>query len=69
VQSRDKHYAQAEALYKRALELQVQALGPEHVAVASTLTELAELYASQQLYAKAKPLYSRAFRIQPTHVF
>ena len=66
---RDQHYAEAEALYKRALQLQERALGPEHVAVASTLTELAELYASQQLYAKAKPLYNRAFQIQPTEVF
>ena len=64
-----RRFAEAEALYKRALEIRQQALGPQHVDVAASLTQLAELYASQHLYAKAKPLYQRAYEIQPTAVF
>lgn len=62
-------YEQAVERLQRALELRESALGREHIEVAANLTELAEIYRTQRLTAKAEPLYRRAFAIQPTAVF
>ncbi|HKP59057.1 MAG TPA: tetratricopeptide repeat protein [Polyangiales bacterium] len=64
-----QHYARAAQLLQRALEIRERTLGPQHTEVAANLTELADLYRSQSLTAKAEPLYRRAFAIQPTAVF
>ncbi len=40
-----------------------KALGPEHPHVATSLNNLALLYAAQGRYAKAEPLYQRALAI------
>ena len=64
-----QQYAQAAQLLQRALEIRERTLGPEHTEVAANLTELADLYRSQSMTAKAEPLYRRAFAIQPTAVF
>ncbi len=55
---------QAEPLYKRALAIWEQALGPNHLAVAAGLNNLAELYRHQGQYAQAEPLYQRALAIR-----
>jgi tetratricopeptide (TPR) repeat protein len=56
-------YAEAEPLYKRALEIREKALGPDHPDVAQSLNGLAELYRAQGRYAEAEPLFKRALAI------
>jgi CHAT domain-containing protein len=56
-------YAEAEPLYKHALEIQENSLGPEHPAVALSLNNIAGLYRAQGRYAEADPLYKRALEI------
>jgi tetratricopeptide (TPR) repeat protein len=41
-----------------------KALGPEHPDVATSLDNLAELYRTQGLYAKAEPLYQQSLAIR-----
>ena len=57
-------YAEAEPLYKRALEILEKVLGPDHPDVARGLNNLALLYDSQGRYAEAEPLYRRALGIK-----
>jgi hypothetical protein len=56
-------YAKAEPLYGRALAICEKALGPEHPDVATSLNNLAGLYANQGRYAKVESLYQRALAI------
>jgi tetratricopeptide (TPR) repeat protein len=56
-------YAEAEPLYKRALEIREKALGKDHPLTATNLNNLAGLYDSQGKYAEAEPLYKRALTI------
>ena len=56
-------YPQAEPLYKRSLAIREKALGPDHLKVAATLNNLAELYTTQGRYAEAEPLYKRSLAI------
>ncbi len=56
-------FAEAEPLFKRALAIREEALGPEHPAVAINLNNLALLYWSQGKYAEAEPLYKRSLAI------
>ena len=58
------HYAQAEPLYKRALEIKEQALGPDHPSVATSLENLAGLYRDKNRDKEAEALEKRAARIQ-----
>jgi tetratricopeptide (TPR) repeat protein len=65
-------YAEAEPLYRRALALREQALGPTHPDVATSLNSLGLLYHDQGRYAEAEPLYQRAIALReqalgPTH--
>jgi tetratricopeptide (TPR) repeat protein len=53
-------YAGAQAVYERALALHEQLFGPDHLAVAGSLNNLAVLYHAQERYAEAEPLYQRA---------
>ena len=54
---------EAEALYKRTLAVQEQALGPDHPYVADTLENLAIVYKDQARYQEAENLYKRALAI------
>ena len=54
---------EAEALYKRTLAVQEQALGPDHPYVADTLENLAIVYKDQARYPEAENLYKRALAI------
>ncbi|HEY6542300.1 MAG TPA: FxSxx-COOH system tetratricopeptide repeat protein, partial [Ktedonobacteraceae bacterium] len=56
-------YVEAEPLYQRALRFREQLLGPEHLDVAQSLNNLANLYQQQGKDAEAEPLYQRALRI------
>jgi tetratricopeptide (TPR) repeat protein len=56
-------YAEAEPLYRRALDIYEKALGPEHPDTAMSLNNLAELYRAQGRHAEAEPLYQPALDI------
>ena len=49
-------YPEAEPLYQRALAIRERVLGAEHPDTASSLNNLAILYAKQGKYEKAEPL-------------
>jgi tetratricopeptide (TPR) repeat protein len=53
-------YWEAEPLWKSALTICEEMLGPEHPDTLSSLNNLAILYHSQGKYEQAKPLYQRA---------
>ncbi len=57
-------YIKAEILYKRALAIREQVLGPNHPDTADSLDNLAELYRTQSQYIKAEILYKRALAIR-----
>src|SRR6516164_126553 len=61
---RHGHYAEAEPLYKRVLEIREKALGANHLDVAASLNNLAELYRTEDRYAEAEPLFKRALTIK-----
>ena len=56
-------YADAELLYKRALEIDEKTLGAEDPDVTASLNNLAGVYRDQARYAEAEPLYKRALAI------
>jgi len=57
-------YAEVEPLYRRALAIDEQALGPDHPATATSLNNLAGLYRAQGRWAEAEPLLQRALAIR-----
>ncbi|WAS90919.1 serine/threonine-protein kinase [Nannocystis punicea] len=57
-------HAEARALLERALVLQEQALGPEHVGLTAALNNLATIHAEAGAYAEARALFERAVTIQ-----
>jgi len=56
--------AEAEPLYRRALEIKEKVLGPEHPSTATSLNNLAALCRAQGRYAEAEPLFRRALEIR-----
>ncbi len=56
--------AQAEPLYKRALAIYEEALGPNHPDVATSLENLAALYRASNRGEEAETLEKRAARIR-----
>ena len=56
--------ALAEPLYKRALAIREQALGPHHPSVATSLNGLAVLYRATERDTEAEVLEQRAARIE-----
>jgi Flp pilus assembly protein TadD, contains TPR repeats len=56
-------YAEAEPLYKQALEMRQAALPEGHPDIAASLNNLAALYKSQGRYEEAEPLYKQALEI------
>jgi tetratricopeptide (TPR) repeat protein len=59
-----KQYDVAELLYKRALIIAQDSLGPEHPDVAQYLNGLAFFYEQRAEYDLAEPLYSKAIDLQ-----
>ena len=58
-----KHHTDAERLFKRAIDLQEAALGPEHNATVPTYDNLASVYRDQGKLADAETLYKRCIAI------
>jgi tetratricopeptide (TPR) repeat protein len=56
-------YEQVESLHQRALAINEEVLGPEHVDTATSLVHLAFFYNNQGQYEKAEPLFQRALDI------
>lgn len=56
-------YAEAEPLYKQALEILEKSLGPDHYEVEIYLNDMAEFYKVQGRYEEAEPIYLRAIAI------
>jgi tetratricopeptide (TPR) repeat protein len=56
-------YAQAEALYSQAMDIQRRVLGPEHPDTLLSMSNLADAYAGQGKYAQAEALSSRTLEI------
>ncbi|SLM38841.1 nb-arc and tpr domain protein [Lasallia pustulata] len=52
--------AEAEAMYRRALEGYEKAWGPEHTSTLNTINNLGSLYSSQGKMAEAEAMYRRA---------
>ncbi|SLM37995.1 kinesin light chain 1, partial [Lasallia pustulata] len=52
--------AEAEAMYRRALEGYEKAWGPEHTSTLRTVNNLGRLYADQGKMAEAEAMYRRA---------
>jgi len=50
IYKKQQKYVEAESLYKRALAIWEQQLGPEHLDTASSLNTLALLYFEQEKY-------------------
>jgi len=61
---RQAKYAEAEPLFKRALEIREKTLGPHHPDVAISLSNLGNLYEEQARYAEAELLYKQALEIR-----
>lgn len=61
--SEQRKYAEAEAYYRRALEIRESLHGPNHRNVADFLNDLAVNYRKQGRYDEAMPLLERAARI------
>lgn len=66
-------YIEAERLFKRALAIREQLLGPEHPDVAMSFSNLAALFHHQGRYDEAEPLFKRALAIhdrapEPDHL-
>jgi DNA-binding SARP family transcriptional activator len=58
----EKRFEEAELLYKRALTIRIQVLGPSHPSVDSCLKRLVELYKAQGNYTEIEQLYQEVVR-------
>ena len=57
-------YAEAEPLALQALAVSLKENGPDHASTATSLNNLADLYATQGKYDLAEPLHKRALAIR-----
>jgi tetratricopeptide (TPR) repeat protein len=57
-------FAQARMLHERGLELQQDALGPDHPGLAGGLANLANVHARMNVHAQARALHERALAIR-----
>ena len=60
---RGRRFAEAEPLFRRALEIHEARYGPDHPYVATDLTNLAGLLRATNRHGEAEPLYRRALTI------
>ena len=60
-------FDEAEALYKQALAIRENELGPDHPHVATSLKYLAQLYRLQGRYGEAEPLFERSLKIRESN--
>jgi tetratricopeptide (TPR) repeat protein len=59
-----KRFPEAEALYRRSLAIWESSMGARDPALATTLDNLAVVYASQEKFAEAEPLYLRSLALR-----
>ncbi|MHB2019371.1 MAG: tetratricopeptide repeat protein, partial [Candidatus Xenobia bacterium] len=64
VEAMDARYPEAEALYRRALAIWEQELGPDNVMVSTLLMEVADMVCEEGRHLEAEPLYARALEIR-----
>jgi len=57
-------YSEAEVLYKKALSIYQRLLGFEHLEVATTYNNLAELYSDQERYTEAELLHNKVLSLR-----
>ena len=57
-------YAEATKIAEKSLESAEKTFGPDHPKIATSLTNLAELYRAQGKYIEAEPLYKRSLAIR-----
>jgi tetratricopeptide (TPR) repeat protein len=57
-------YAEAEPLFKRALAIREKVLGPDHLDVGQSLTNLGDIYRCRGRYGEAEPLLIRGLAIR-----
>ncbi len=62
------HYAQAESLQKRALEMQEKELGADHISLADGLLQLGSIYQTREQFPLAEACYERTVRIREAHL-
>jgi Tetratricopeptide repeat len=65
---RQKDFAQAEALFHRALAIRERVLGPEHFGLVQNINNLAALHYARNELDQAEPLFQRALGISQQHL-
>jgi tetratricopeptide (TPR) repeat protein len=63
IRREDHQYGEAETLLQRALNIDENALGPEHSEVFKTLSNLATAYYFDGRYQDAEPIFLRALKV------
>ena len=65
---KQKDFAQAEALFHRALAIRERVLGPEHFGLVQNINNLAALHYARGELDQAEPLFQRALGISEQHL-
>ncbi|MEO7038579.1 MAG: tetratricopeptide repeat protein [Gemmatimonadaceae bacterium] len=65
---KQKDFAQAEALFHRALAIRERVLGPEHFGLVQNINNLAALHYARGEFDQAEPLFQRALGISEQHL-
>ena len=65
---KQKDFAQAEALFHRALAIRERVLGPEHFGLVQNINNLAALHYARGELDQAEPLFQRALGISQQHL-
>ncbi len=65
---KQKDFAQAEALFHRALAIRERVLGPEHFGLVQNINNLAALHYARNEFDQAEPLFQRALGISQQHL-
>ncbi|HSU92932.1 MAG TPA: tetratricopeptide repeat protein [Gemmatimonadaceae bacterium] len=65
---KQKDFAQAEALFHRALAIRERVLGPEHFGLVQNINNLAALHYARNELDQAEPLFQRALGISQQHL-
>lgn len=61
-------WSEMESVFKRGLEIQEAALGPDDLVISTILFELAGVYREEKKYGDALPLYPRILQIQESNL-
>jgi tetratricopeptide (TPR) repeat protein len=61
-------WSEMESIFRRGLEIQEAALGPDDLVISTILFELAGVYREEKKYEDAMPLYPRILQIQKSNL-